>query len=426
MSSKEVDRYEIIKRSIRKELTAGDASKLIGVSTRHLFRLKAGVKEKGAKALVHGNRDRKSNNKVPEEKREEIAQIIRKHYPDFWPTHTTEHLEDHNIYYSPETIRSIMIEKGIWKSKKRKAINYYSKRPPREYFGEMGILDGSYHLWFEDRNGKCCLLLLIDDATSTILYAKFVESENLKDIYSFTKEYLLLYGKPKTIYTDGLRVYHNNIMEKESEERLTQYKKSLTELDIELIRAYSAEAKGKVETVFGVLQNRLIKEMRLRGISDKEQANKYLIEEFISWYNLKYGKAPARKGNFHRKISEKEKGLLPSILSERSIRVIQNDFCISYKNRTLQLVKEQTATVRKRERVIIEERMDSSIWIKLREKYLNYKEITFKEHSSISSKDIPWIIPAVKKERKSWKPPSDHPWRKFFVPNSDKRHQVSS
>ncbi len=425
MSQKEVDTYQVIKRSLESDLTVQDAAHLIGFSERHIYRLRSLIRIKGVHALVHGNRGRESNNKISKEEKEKIAKIIHEKYSDFWPSHAKEKLENHNIYYSSEVIRQIMIDYNLWKSKKRKAIDYRSKRPPKEHFGEMALLDGSYHNWFEgrDKTGKkCCLILFLDDATSIPLFGMFVKNENLKELYQCSKGYFLHFGKPKIIYSDGLRVYHNNIMEKESKERLTQFKTSMEELNIELIRAYSAEAKGKIETIFRTLQNRLVKEMRLRGISDKDTANKYLFEEFFPWYSKKYGKAPAKKGNFHRKLTQREKESLLSILSERHIRVVHNDFCIHYKTHLFQLLKNQSVTVRKKERVIIEERMDSTIWIRLREKYLDYKEITTKERSVILEKDVPWIIPAIKKERKAWKPPADHPWKKSFILNSGKRY----
>jgi transposase len=428
MSQKEVDTYQVIKRSLESELTVQDAANLTGFSERHIYRLRLSVRTKGSHALVHGNRGRESNNKIPEEEKERIVEIIREKYPDFWPSHAKEKLENHGLCYSSEVIRQIMIKNDLWKPKKRKTNEYRAKRPPKEHFGEMAILDGSYHNWFEGRDKteeKCCLILFLDDATSIPLFGMFVKNENLKDLYLCSKGYFLHLGKPKTIYSDGLRVYHNNLMEKESEERLTQFKKSMKELDIEMIRAYSAEAKGKIEVIFRTLQNRLVKEMRLRGISDKETANRYLFEEFFPWYSKRYGNAPVKKGNFHRKISKKEKNLLPSILSERHTRVVHNDFCIHYKTRLFQLLKDQPATVRKKERVVIEERMDSSIWIRLREKYLNYKEITTKERETISEKDIPWIIPATQKKKTPWKPAPDHPWRKPFILNPEKRRQTA-
>jgi len=418
MSQKEVERLEIIKRSLRKELTVEGAAKIMGLSERQTYYLRKKVKKKDAGGLIHGNRGREGNNKIPKEKKERMVKIIREKYSDFWPSHAKEKLEDHGIYLSCEAVRKIMIEKDIWKPKKRKASEYRSKRPPKEHFGEMAILDGSYHDWFEGRDKtekKCCLILFLDDATSIPLFGMFAKNENLKDLYQCSKGYFLHLGKPKIIYSDGLRVYHNNLMEKESEERLTQFKTSMEELNIELIRAHSPEAKGKIETIFRTLQNRLVKEMRLRGISDKETANKYLFEEFFPWFSKRYGKAPAKKGNFHRELSKKEKDSLPVILSERHTRVVHNDFCIYYKTKLFQLLKDQPATVRKKERVIVEERMDSTIWIRLRERYLNYKEITTKERGAISEKNVPWILPAIQKKKTPWKPTADHPWRGYSV-----------
>ncbi len=153
MSQKEVDTYETINRCIRKELTTEDTANLTGLSVRHIYQPKADVKEKGVEALVHRNREKESNKKIPEEKKERIAGIIWEKYHDFWPEHAREKSEDHGIYYSSEALRQIMIENDLWKPKERKTSEYRAKQPPKEHFGEMALLDGSYHDWFEGRDG---------------------------------------------------------------------------------------------------------------------------------------------------------------------------------------------------------------------------------------------------------------------------------
>lgn len=391
MSQKEVDRHHIIERRIEGEIEGKDAAKLLKISTRHLRRLVEGFKREGVKALVHKNRGRESNFKMPEETKKKIVELLHEIYSDFKPGHACEKLNEfHGIYYSSETIRQIMIEEKLWRVRARKKDKYHSKRTPKEYFGEMIQFDGSYHDWFEGRDGNCCLLSAVDDATSTIVHAKFVRNENLEDIFSFFKEYFLLRGKPRSIYLDRLMMYYNNL----KEENLTQFQRAMKELGIEPIPAGSAEAKGRVEKPFGTLQDRLIKEMRLKGISDKSSANRYLKEEFLSWYGERYGKAPAKKVDLHKKLSKEEKESLMSILSKQEERVVHNDFVIYYEKRFFQLLKEQPVTVRKKEKVLVEKRIDGSICFRIREKYLNYKEISSVKREAISLKDIPWILPA--------------------------------
>jgi len=287
-------------------------------------------------------------------------------------------------------------------------------RPPKEYYGEMEQFDGSYEYWFENRGPYCCLLISVDDATSKITQAQFVQDEGTFPVFRFWQEYLLTHGKPRSIYLDRLRTYYNNILPEKDEEMLTQFQRAMRELGIEPIVAYSPQAKGRVENRFKALQNRLIKEMRLRNISDIKRANQFLKEEFIPWFNQKYGKEPVKKTDLHRKLTLKEKKQLSAIFSRQSQRVVQNDFTIRFNNKWYQLTKKQPATVFKKDRVIIEERLDGSLKIRLRDKYLNYQVLLTKP--SVRQQKQSWVIPASqKKEPKKWKPSKDHPWRKPFI-----------
>jgi len=413
MSQKELNRYDIIQSSLRREITVEKAGELLDLSERQIYRLRAKVKEKGAEGLIHGNRGKPSNRKIPESERQKIIKLLYQHYSDFKPTHASEKLDTlHGIKRDPKTIRKIMIDEGLWIPRKRKKPDYRSSRPRKEYYGEMEQFDGSYEYWFEDRAPKCCLLASIDDAKGTITGAQFVQDEGTFSVFGFWKEYLLTHGKPRSIYLDRLRTYYNNLLPEKDEEMLTQFQRAMRELGIEPIVAHSPQAKGRIENRFKILQDRLIKEMRLRNISDIKTANQFLKEEFIPWFNQRYGKEPARKANLHRKLTLKEKRQLPAILSRHSQRVVQNDFTIRFDNLWYQLLKEQPITVFPKDRVLIEERLDGSLWIRLRGKYLNYKVLLTKP--SKQKKD--WVIPASqRKKRKPYKPPKDHPWRRFII-----------
>lgn len=398
MSNRELDRYDIIKRLIRGDLNGSEAANLIGLSIRQTKRLKAVVKQHGPKALIHGNRGRKSNRRLPDKKRDKIIKLLHKHYYDFWPTHATEKLkEEHGLNYDPKTIRQIMIDEGLWKPRRVKKKEHREWRQRRAHYGEMEQFDGSYHEWLEDRlPGKHCLLLAIDDATGDITHAKFAEHEGVFPVFEFWREYLLKQGKPMSIYMDKFSTYSmNHKLAKENPDTLTQFQRALRELRIEPILAQSAEAKGRVESAFGTLQNRLVKEMRLRKINTIEQANKYLLNEFIPWYNAKYAIEPRAKANLHKQLSKQENNKLDSIFSRQEIRTVQNDFTISYKTQWFQLSKSQPVTVQKKDKVIIEEKRDHSINIRLRGKYLNFKPI-FKGQKQVK-RQIPWVVPATYK-----------------------------
>jgi hypothetical protein len=194
---------------------------------------------------------------------------------------------------------------------------------------------------------------------------------------------------------------------------LTQFQRAMRELGIEPITAHSPQAKGRIEKLFGTFQDRLVKEMRLRNISDIPAANRFLEEEFLPWFNQRYSLEPARKANLHHKLNALEKLQLPAILSRQSGRTVQNDFTVRFKNLWYQLEKDQPATIRPKERIIIEERLDNQTRLRLRGKYLNYRILLTKPQKQQAQ---PWVIAASQKpDRKPYKPSPDHPWRKPFL-----------
>jgi len=396
MSNQELNRYDIIKRLIRGELNGTEVSGLINLSVRQVRRLKASVREQGAKALIHGNRGRKSNRCLPDKERNKIINLLHRHYSDFWPTHASEKLDEvHNLDHDPKTIRQIMIDEELWKPRRVKRKEHREWRQRRAHYGEMQQFDGSYHKWFEDRlSDKQCLLLSVDDATGDLTYAKFDEHEGVFPVFDFWLEYIQIHGKPMSIYMDRFSTYSmNQKLAKENPDTLTQFQRALKELRIEPILAHSPEAKGRVETIFGTLQNRLVKEMRLKKINTIEQANKYLLNEFIPWYNTKYAIDPRAKANLHNQLTKQEKDKLYSIFTKQDTRTVQNDFTVSYDTKWYQLIKEQPVTVQKKDKVFIEESRNKNIKIRLRGKYLNYKPI-FKGQKQVK-RQIPWVLQAT-------------------------------
>lgn len=398
MSNQELNRYDIIKRLISGDLNGTEAAELIGLSIRQTKRLKATVKQFGIKGIIHGSRGKKSNRRLPDKERKKIIELLYKHYPDFWPTHASEKLNEvHNICHDPKTIRQIMIDEGLWKPQKIKKKEHREWRQRKPHYGEMQQFDGSYHNWLEDRIiGKQCLLLSIDDATSKITHAKFDEHEGVFPVYDFWLEYLQIHGKPMSIYMDRFSTYSmNHKLAKENPDTLTQFQRAMRELRIEPILAQSAEAKGRVETVFGTLQNRLVKEMRLKKINTVKQANEYLKNEFIPWYNTRYSIQARTNTDLHNKLIIEERNKLNSIFTKQETRIVQNDFTISHKTNWYQLIKEQPVTVQKKDKVTIEEKRDHSINIRLRGKYLNYKLIL--KGQKQTKRQIPWILHASTK-----------------------------
>ena len=423
MTQKDLSRYEIIKRLIRREINGTEVGKIIGLSVRQVKRIKARIKKYGAKGIIHGNRGKTSNNKIMAEKIEKMERIVKEKYHDFGPKFTSEKLdEEHQIKISKEKLRQLMIGWKLWKPKPRKENNEYrSWRPRKEYYGEMEQFDGSYHRWFEDRASECCLLASIDDAMSKITKLKFVNWEGVKPAHLFWKEYMENHGKPLKIYLDRHSTYKINAKSLfDDPDTLTQFERSMRDLDTEVIHAHSPQAKGRIERLFGILQDRLIKELRLKGISTIEEANKFVEKEFIAKYNQKFAVIPQKKGNLHKPLNRFEKDNLDKIFSIQDTRTVNNDFTIRFKGKWYQLLETQPTLVCRKDEVLIEERLDGRIFISLRNKYLNY--IVLPERP----KKIEIKVIALTKTKPTWKPPADHPWRKPFILNPEKMYQTSS
>ena len=412
MSQKEVKKYDIIKKVINRELNGFEAARLLNLTSRHLRRLKKRVKEKGIKGLIHGNRGRTGNRRIPDKERQKITSLLREHYPDFGPTLAAEKLEErHGLKRDKGTIRSIMIAEGLWRSRRKKTETHREWRQRKASYGEMIQYDGSYEHWFEDRegSGEVCLLAGIDDANSRV-WAKFDEHEGVEPTFSFWRGYLERFGKPYSIYVDKFSTYSmNHKLAKENPDTLTQFERAMkNDLNVEIIHAHSPEAKGRVEKLFKTLQDRLIKELRLNDISTIKEANIFLEEEFLPKYNAKFMVEPRTKANLHKELTEKEKSGLDSIFSRQYEKVVRNDFTVSHKKNCYQLDKIQPVTICKRDTVTVEERMDQTIYFRLRGKYLNCQPLPEKPRKLNADKNrIQWVIAASS----TYKPPANHPWR---------------
>lgn len=419
MSVREIERVEAVSQLVEKLIKEKDAALKLSLSTRQVRRLKRKLKNEGQIGLTHKNRGRPSNNRIPDEIRERIKVIISAKYPDFSPTFAGEKLsENHNLDYSKETIRQIMIEAGIWIPKKRRA-HHREWRERKEYLGEMIQFDGSDHDWFESRNKeikRCTLLAHIDDATSRLMSAVFAKNESLREVFKASKKYLLTHGKPVSLYLDRDSIYKKNQRSMLDRASLTQFERAMEELNTKVIHARSPQAKGRVERLFGTLQDRLIKEMRLRSISGIETANQFLDDFFIADFNRRFAKEPKRKINLHRRVNPKKEDL-DQILSRQETRFVNNDFTLQYKSKIFQLEKSQPTLVLRRDKVTIEERMNNELKIKLRNKYLNFHQIYIKPREEL-------FVTALTKEpqelKKPWTPPANHPWRRPWS-NTKKR-----
>ncbi|PIY58530.1 MAG: ISNCY family transposase [Candidatus Yonathbacteria bacterium CG_4_10_14_0_8_um_filter_43_17] len=411
MSLTEIKKYDIIKKVIGKELNGSEAAEMLGLTVRHVRRLKRKVDKNGIKGLIHGNRGKPSNRRMPDNEKSKIADLIREHYSDFGPLLATEKLaERHKINRDKSTVRSIMIKEGIWTPKAKKKETHREWRQRKACKGEMIQYDGSYDHWFEDRGGEVCLLASIDDADSNVR-ARFDEHEGVEPTFNFWRGYIEHYGKPNSIYVDKFSTYSmNHKLAKENPDTLTQFERAMKELNIGIIHAHSPQAKGRVEKLFKTLQDRLTKELRLNGISTIKEANEFLEKVFLPKFNAKFMVEPRSKADLHKKLNEQEKNKLDPIFSRQYRRVVGNDFTVSHKKNCYQLEKIQPTTIYKQDIVIVEEQIGQAIRFRLRGKYLNYKLLPEKPKKINSSKNnLQWVIP----RSTAHIPPANHPWRQI-------------
>lgn len=420
MSQRELDRYDIIQRCLRKTFTVSKAATLLHLCTRQVRRLKRVVRICGAAGLIHGNRGKASNRRMSDDGRQRIISIITKKYHDFGPTLATEHLkDDHGIIRHKETIRQTMIDAGLWKpAMPTRRSTHRAWRPRRTHVGALIQFDGSYHHWLEDRGGtgEICLIAAIDDASGRIMHAVFGSDEGVFAVFRFWKGYLEHLGKPRAVYCDQFSTYKQHIPSAAEVDRKTQFQRAMETLTIEPIFAESPEAKGRVERLFATLQDRLVKEMRLAGINTVADANRFLAETFIPAFNAQFAVEPASTEDLHRPLTTKERTSLESVFARHDQRTIQHDFTIVHNNQWYQLTEKQPVTIVPKDRVTVEEWLDHSIHLRLREKELTYKPLPARPKKTTTS--IPWVLtttPADPAPSRSWKPAGDHPWRRHAV-----------
>ncbi|MDE2026622.1 MAG: ISNCY family transposase [Patescibacteria group bacterium] len=419
LTQKETEKLHIIQQASAGLLTNEKAALMLGISIRQVQRLKKKVQHEGKAAVIHKLKGKQSNHHIDLVVKEKALTTIKDRYADFKPTFATEKLaEHHGITISPETTRLWMMKEKLWKSRKQKQTPYRSWRPRKEYFGELEQFDGSYHLWFENRyrdsNGNAievCLLAAIDDATGKITKAMFAANEGIVAVATFWKEYVEEHGKPVAVYLDKFSTYKiNHKVAVDNSELMTQFQRMMKILLIPLITAHSAEAKGRIERLFGTLQDRLVKDMRLAKINNPREGNNFLNNVFIPDFNKKFAVVPSKEGNVHKPLQLQEKEQRDHIFSIHDIRRVNLDFTIQFKNNWYQLTEIQPVTVRSLERVVIETHLDNSVHIILKNHELAYLLLPEKPKKQRIKQPIILTTHTL-----NYKPPPNHPWRKYRI-----------
>lgn len=414
MSEKEVRRAGILERVKQAKLKVCDAAELMGVGYRQAKRLWKRYRNKGTKGLVHGNAGQASNRSKPPEFRKRVLQLVRTKYGGadgerFGPTLAAEHLEaDEGLKVDAETLRRWMLAEGLW-SRERKRKQHRKRRERRKHFGELVQLDGSFHEWLEQRGPQLCLMNRVDDATSTTL-SQLHEQETIWAAADVYRAWIEKQGVPRALYTDWKNVYTREPSEAElraGEIPLTQFGRMCARLGTKIIAANSPQAKGRVERSNGIQQDRLIKKLRLKQISTKEEANQYLRQHYLPDHNRRFRREPAAAQDYH--LAAPGKRELDAIFRLEEQRTISNDWVVRYQGRFLQ-VQRESRHAPAGGKVMVSEGRDGRLKVLYRGREVGWEEIP-----APAPKTTLLSIAAghaVELRKKLYRPEADHPWRK--------------
>jgi Helix-turn-helix domain len=409
---RDIDRLKVVKDVLEHRLNKRQAAELLSLSRRQVIRLCQRIQQEGYRGIQHKLRGRPSNRALATGLLERAISLLKQpRYAGFGPTFANEKLlELHHISLSTSVLRRGMIQAGLWRSKTF-IPPHRAWRERRSCVGALIQLDGSDHDWFEGRGPRCVLLIYIDDATSRILYAEFVDVEDSLTLLATTQTYLRQHGRPVAFYVDKDSIYKVNRQASIEEELqdaspITQFTRAMSELGIEVLCANSPQAKGRVERSFGTHQDRLVKELRLAGISNKASANRFLRDIYIPLHNARFAVTPASSLDAHRPLL-KSHGL-DSILSLRIPRIVAQDFTVACQKRHFQILPHQSVRIHPKNTVLVETRLDGSTHLLFKDTYLHFKVIAKKRALQPLPKQIrDLLLP----NRTPHKPASDHPWR---------------
>jgi hypothetical protein len=414
MSSGELERVEVMGRVASGGLKLVDAATMLGLSYRQVKRLWRRYQEVGRKGLQHRNAGRSlSNRSKPRKFRRQVLALIKKKYSGseeerFGPTLAAEHLaEEDGIAIDHETLRRWMLAEGLW-SRQRKRKKHCQRRERKSHFGELVQLDGSFHEWLEGRGPRGCLMNMVDDATSTT-QAVMGKEETIWAAAGVLQAWIGKYGVPRALYTDWKNVYKRKATSAEQlrgKVPVTQFGRMCQKLGIRIIAASSPQAKGRVERIHGVHQDRLIKKLRRKGIDSYEAANAYLEKEYLPEHNRRFAGTGAKPENYHgRKPTARE---LRQIFRLETERTISNDWVIRHEGRSLQLQPGQRRYGPTQSKGLVCEWEDGLTAV-----YYRGERMAVTELREPKQKPSPPISPAAR-AMVVRKPKKDHPWRQLY------------
>jgi transposase len=413
MSSHELERVEVMGRVKNGDLKLIDAAVILELSYRQVKRLWQRYGEAGRQGLKHGNAGRASNRRKPLKLRRRVLHLIRKKYSGsegerFGPTLAAEHLaEEDGIVLDHDTVRRWMLEEGLW-SRERKRARHCQRRERRSHFGELVQLDGSFHDWFEGRGPRGCLMDMVDDATSKT-EARVGKEETIWAAAGILRVWIEKHGVPRALYTDWKNVYKRKPTPAEQlrgHVPVTQFGRMCEKLGIRIIAASSPEAKGRVERIHGVHQDRLIKKMRRKKIATYEAANEYLEKQYLPEHNRRFARAAGKPEDYHgRKPTARE---LREVFRLEVERTISKDWVLRHEGRYLQLKPGCRTYAPTRSKALVCEWEDGTIQVSYRGEPIAFTQLKQPQPKLLELRPTGPRVMVARKVKQ------DHPWRQGY------------
>jgi hypothetical protein len=393
MTQAERDRLVTLKKAKKKLITQREAAEELELSIRQVKRLLYALKKYGDRAVVHGLRGHRSNRRIEDRIEKQAVKILSAPvYEGFGPTLAAEYLrKKHGIEASKETVRQWMLRGQLWRAQREKVQQVHCWRPRRNRLGELVQWDTSEHEWLEGRGEKLYLIAMIDDATSR-LFARFVRHDSTEENMKLLWSYLEKFGRPLTFYTDKASLFQTAEKRKRDEPGVdkdsvemppTQIGRALQELGITWIAAHSPQAKGRVERNFGTAQDRLVKGMRVAGVKTIEQANQYLEQDYLVWWERELTVEPACPDDAHRRLDKSHN--LAASLSHVETRQVRNDYTLRWDGKLYQIERQAVVSGLRGANVRVEKRLDGSLAVRYGERYLQVKECAVASQQKVSA-----------------------------------------
>jgi transposase len=411
MTQADRDRLVTLRKAKKRLITQRQAAEELELSVRQVKRLVYALKKRGDKAVIHGLRGKPSNQRIAKTVEEEAIQILSADlYNGFGPTLASEYLADkHDLEVSKETVRQWMIRAKLWRAKEEKVKAVHVWRPRRSRRGELVQWDTSEHDWLEGRGEKLYLIAMIDDATSR-LFARFVRHDTTEENMKLLWSYLEKFGRPLAFYTDKASMFRTAEKRKRDEPGVdkdpvemppTQIGRGLQELGIVWIAAHSPQAKGRVERNFGTAQDRLVKGMRIAGVKTLEQANRYLEETYLVWWERELTVEPAHPDDAHRPLDKSHN--LAGSLSHVEMRQVRNDYTIPLDGERYRIERRDVVSGLRKASVRVEKRLDGSVAVRFGERYLPVSRCTEAEETAVPPvKTAPPRRPPDRQRGREW------------------------